>query len=157
MVPIKTLETLSFFEGFPPEYLQPLADVARLVEVPADEVLFAEGKKSPNIYVVIEGKVSLEIWVASRGVTRIQSVGPGKLVGWTPVLADRAMTATARTEEPCRLVSINAMQVLEACGQNPHLGMEFMRRTALAISRRLNATRVQLLEAYGNELLLISE
>jgi CRP-like cAMP-binding protein len=151
------LEKLAFFEGFPPDYLKPLVGVARAVELPADEIIFSEGQKSPNIYIVLEGKVALEIWVTGHGATTIQTVGPGKLLGWTPLLSSGLMTATARVVEPCRLVAINAMQVLEVCGQNPKFGMEFMRRTALALARRLSATRLQLLEAYENELPVISE
>jgi CRP-like cAMP-binding protein len=157
MVPLHVLDKLAFFEGFPPDYLKPLVGVAKVVELPADEVVFSEGQKSPNIFVVIEGKVALEIWVTGHGATTIQTVGPGRLLGWTPILSHGMMTATARVVEPCRLVAFNAMQVLEACGQNPKFGMEFMRRTALALARRLSATRLQLLEVYEDELPVISE
>jgi CRP-like cAMP-binding protein len=157
MVPIHTLEKIAFLEGFPPEYLKPLVGVAKIVEVPAGEVLFREGQKSPNIYLVTEGKVALEIDVVARGTTIIQTVGPGRVLGWTPVLSQGMMTATARAVEPCRLVALNAMQVLQACGQNPQFGMEFMKRTAMALSRRLDATRKHLLDAYEEALPVISE
>jgi len=157
MVPLEILENLNFLEGFPPDYLKPLASVAKEEEVGANEVIFHEKQKSPNIYLVIEGTVALEIWVAGRGATRIQTVGPGKLLGWTPVLEQGPMTASARALEPCRLIAINAMQVLEICAENPRFGMEFLRRTALALSRRLKATRVQLLEICQDLLPVISE
>jgi CRP-like cAMP-binding protein len=157
MVPIETLEQLGFFEGFPPEYLTPLAAVARVVEVAAGDVLFIEGQKSANIYVVIAGQVVLEIEMSARGTRSIQTAGPGKLLGWTPLLSEAAMTATARAVQPSRLVAINAMQAREACARNPSFGMEFMRRTALALSRRLHATRLRLLEAFEDELPVMSE
>jgi CRP-like cAMP-binding protein len=157
MVSIETLEHLGFFEGFPPEYLTPLAGVARLIDVPAGEVLFSEGQKSANVYVVVEGKVALEIGLPSRGTATIQTVGPGKLLGWSPLLSQASMTATARAVEPTRLIAINALQALETCVRNPSFGMEFLRRTALALSRRLSATRLQLLEACEDELPVMSE
>jgi CRP/FNR family cyclic AMP-dependent transcriptional regulator len=157
MVALEMLEKLGFLEGFAPEYLKPLASVANVVEVASNEVIFQEKQKSANIYLVVEGKVALEIWAAGRGAAQIQTVGPGKLLGWTPLLTQGPMTATARTLEPCRLVAINAMQVLDACAQNPRFGMEFMRRTALALSRRLNATRLQLLEICEDVLPVVSE
>jgi len=157
MVPIQTLEKIAFLEGFPPEYLKPLVGVAKIVEVPAGEILFNEGQMSPNIYLVIEGRVSLEIDAVGRGTTIIQTVGPGRLLGWTPVLSQGMMTATGRAVEPSRLVAINALQVLQVCNQNPQFGMEFMKRTALALARRLNATRKHLLDAYEEALPVISE
>jgi CRP/FNR family transcriptional regulator, cyclic AMP receptor protein len=157
MVALETLEKLDFLQGFPPVYLQPLAAVAEVVNVAADEVLFREGEKSPCIYLVISGKVALETWVRGNGATRIQTVGPGKMLGWTPILTQGPMTAQAVALEPCRLVAINAMQVLEACAENPRFGMEFMRRTAIALSRRLRATRQQLLDAYEASMPVMSE
>jgi CRP/FNR family transcriptional regulator, cyclic AMP receptor protein len=157
MVPLHTLEKLGFFEGLPPEYLKPLVGVAKVIEVKAGEIIFNEGQNSPNIYSLIEGKVALETWVAGRGATIIQTVGPGKLLGWTPLLTQGLMTATARAVEPSRLVAINAIQAQEACAQNPKLGMEIMRRTALALAKRLNATRMHLLEAYEDTLPVVSE
>jgi CRP-like cAMP-binding protein len=157
MVPLEMLEKVGFLEGFPPDYLKPLASVAEVVEMPAGKVLFQEGEKSPCIYLVLTGKVALEISVLGHGATRIQTVGAGKVLGWTPVLAPGPMTATAVVLEPCRLVAINAMQVLDVCAQNPRFGMEFMRRTALALSRRLNATRQALLDSYAEGMPVISE
>jgi CRP-like cAMP-binding protein len=157
MIALETLEKLDFFQGFPPDYLKPLAAVAEMVSVPADEVLFREGEKSARIYVVISGKVALETWMRGNGPTRIQTVGPGKLLGWTPILTQQPMTAHAVALEPCRLIAINAMQVLEACTENPRFGMELMRRTAIALSRRLNATRQQLLDAFEASMPVMSE
>ena len=119
MVALDVLENLSFLDGVPADYLKPLAAVATVVDVPANEIIFYEKQKSPNIYLVVEGLVALEIWAAGRGATRIQTVAPGRLLGWTPVLGQGFMTATARTIEPCRLVAINAMQVLETLRGEP--------------------------------------
>jgi CRP-like cAMP-binding protein len=157
MVPSQKLENLAFLEGFPPEYLKPLAAAAKEVEVAANGVIFQEGQNSPSIYVVLEGKVALETWVTGRGATVIQTVGPGMLLGWTPVLGQEAMTATARALVPCRLIAINAMQTLAACAQNPAFGLELMRRTARALAKRLHATRQKLLEVGQDELPVVSE
>ncbi len=113
MVALETLEKLEFLEGFPPLYLKPLAEAATVIGAPAGEILFREGEKSPCIYVVMSGKVALDTWVTGDGATRFQTVGPGKLLGWSPILTQRPMTATAVALEPCQLLAINAMQVLE--------------------------------------------
>jgi CRP-like cAMP-binding protein len=156
MVPPEMLES-GFLEGFPPEHLAPLAAVAKVIEVKRDDVIFQEGQKSPNIYLVAEGKVALEVWATGRGTICIQTVGPGRLLGWSPLLGGDSMTATARALEPTRLVALNAMQVLAACAQNTAFGVEFMRRTALALSRRLKATRLQLLEVCQEGMPVLSE
>jgi len=157
MVPLEMLEKLSFLEGFAPEYLKPLASVAKVVDVEPNEIVFQEKQNSPNIYIVVEGQVALEIWATGRGMTQVQNVGPGKLLGWSVLLGEGPMTATARAVEASRLVVINALQALDACEENPRFGMEFMRRTALALSKRLNATRLKLLDICQDTLAVVSE
>ena len=87
---------------------------------------------------------------------RLQTAGPGELLGWSPVLGLGPMTATARTLTPCRLIAIDAGRIVELGKQDPLFGNEFLRRTAIALAKRLNATRLQLLEASGNELQAVS-
>ena len=60
--------------------------------------------------------------------------------------------ATARAIRPTRVVSINGNQLMALCEHNPRFGFEFMRRVVAALARRLNATRLQLLDVYSHEL-----
>ena len=51
-----------------------------------------------------------------------------------------------------RVVEINIAQLLTICERDPQFGYELMRRTALALAKRLSATRMQLLNVYGPNL-----
>ena len=91
-----------------------------------------------------------------RGCTTIQTIGPGELLGWSPVLGSPLMTATSRVLAPATLVALNAGQILAVCEHNPRFGMEFMRRTAQALAVRLNATRLHLLDVYRQDLSFVA-
>ena len=67
------------------------------------------------------------------------------------------LTATARTIVDTTAVQINAGQVLTLCEHNPRFGYEFMRRAAVALAKRLSATRLQLLDVYGTEMPPVAE
>ena len=110
-------------------------------------MLFREGQSHPNIYLVIAGSVALDFRFSGRA---LQTVGPGELLGWTPILGEVEMTATARVLEPTQAVAIRASQLIALCEHNPRFGFEFMRQTARALSRRLNATKLQLLDVYSH-------
>ena len=45
-----------------------------------------------------------------------------------------------------------ASQLASICEHNPRFGYEFMKRTALALATRLSATRLQLLDIFGDAL-----
>lgn len=146
------LREIRFLHDFPDAYLEPLASVASLRRCPPGTVVFREGQRESNIHLVVEGSVSLECCTAGTGCRRLHTVGRGELLGWSPVLGLGAMTATARVLDPTILLVIDARQLAALCEHNPRFGYEFMRRTALALSQRLSATRLQLLDVYHHAL-----
>ena len=151
MILLDSLREVHFLEDFAEIHLQKLSSIAVAKDFAAAAVIFREGRGSAFVYVVQTGRVSLEICGTDRGSTPLQTVGPGELLGWSPVLASGPMTATARARDDCRLIAFNAPQLLALCERDPALGVEFMRRTALALSQRLHATRLQLHDARRRE------
>ncbi len=146
MVLLDMLEDLDFLKGIRPEHLGMIAGLGELREVPADTVLFQEGKEACSVYLVLEGEIALEMNVPGDGSVVIQKAGPGELVGWSPVLRLGPVTATARTRTRCRLVSFNVRWLLDLFQKAPYFGMEFLRRAAATMARRLDATRRRLLD-----------
>ena len=76
------------------------------------------------------GNVALEVRVTGGSEQRVNTVGPGDLLGWSPVLNQLPMTAGARALTPVRLIALDAAKVLALCQQDPRFGFTFMRRTA---------------------------
>lgn len=145
MVLLDTLDEIDFVKGLAPESRGCLAAIGELREYPPGTVLFQEGKESYHVYLVLSGKVELEMRVPGVGPMPIQTVGPGELLGWSPVLQLGPMTATARALTRCRVVALGVRRLLELCEETPQLGMEFLRRTSATMAGRLSATRLRLL------------
>jgi CRP-like cAMP-binding protein len=57
------------------------------------------------------------------------------------------MTASAKALVPCRVLALDTGRVKALAEEDPRFGMELMRRVAVTVAKRLNATRLQLLEA----------
>jgi CRP-like cAMP-binding protein len=152
---VEILHGLRFLEGFEIAGVQQIASVARLEEYPADTLLFREGELCSRIFIVVEGSVALEMYVPDKGTRRLHAVGPGELLGWSPVLGSSPMTASARTLTPTRVVAVGASQMVVLCYHDPRFGFAFMRQTAKALAERLRASRLQLLDVYGHQLPLV--
>jgi CRP-like cAMP-binding protein len=146
------LEEVGFLRDLPREYLEQIARVARLVTYDALKVVFREGDPAQRVYVIVSGNVALEMCAPGVGCRRIMTVGPGELLGWSGLLERARLTATARTLEATRLVEVDAAQLLSMCERNTALGYEIMRRAMQAVSERLSATRMQLIDVYGSHL-----
>ena len=143
MIPLKDLQSNRFLQGFPPKYVRQLRSIARMQEFPLATVLFRQGTEWPFVYLVLSGNVKLEVNVPGRGILPVQEVGPGELVGWSPVLGLGLMTATARTRSKCRLAEMEASKLLAMAETELKFGVEFFRRTAAALAERLCAMRLQ--------------
>ena len=146
------LRGVQFLRELSDDLMDQLVAVARTVEYPAETVIFRQGDAASTLHLIIDGNVSLELCAPGVGCKRILTIGPGELLGWSPVLEQGRLTATARTISEVRTVAFSGPQVLAICEQNSRFGYEFMKRAALALAKRLSATRLQLLDVFGSQM-----
>jgi len=145
---VDALREVRFLHDIDNEHLMRIAEMTRLRDVPEGQIIFRQGDVPQDVFLVVSGNVALDIQV-DGGQKRIMSVGPGEILGWSALLEQTQMTATATTLAPTCVAEINTKQLLAICRHNPRFGYELLRRTALALASRLNATRMQLLDSYG--------
>jgi CRP-like cAMP-binding protein len=148
---IEKLKSIPWFRELSPGHFERLVKIAHLRQVEAGEVLFREGDEEDYLYVVLEGRVALDIFVPGRGRVRIYTAEPMDVVGWssvTPVVRQR--TATARVILPGTLAVFDAKALRRLCDEDPELGYVVMRRMANVIAGRLMVTRLQLLDMFAN-------
>lgn len=143
------LGTARFADGFSEEELDAVAGTAEVIRAERGKVLFTEGMQEDDVFVVASGRVALEMQVPRRGSVRLLTVGSGELVGWSGLIGNGRMTATAIVTEDSTLISLSSRALLDLCQQNHELGYLLMTRTARAISQRLLATRLQLLDLFS--------
>jgi CRP-like cAMP-binding protein len=148
----ESLRTLAFLTQATDEELRMLLPAAQIEQYPSGCTIFHEGDHINHVFVVAAGTVALEINGVNHTPRRIQTLHPGELLGWSPLLGTGAMTASAKALTQVRVVAFNAKILLELCERDPKFGFLLMRRTAAAIAARLSATRLQLLDVYGAEL-----
>jgi CRP-like cAMP-binding protein len=104
------------------------------------------------LWIIVTGKVAIEIYGPERRLHRIHTISEGNLLGWSPVIGMGPMTATARALTDVEAVDFDATAIIAMCEADPRFGYLFMRRVAAAIAARLQSTRLKLLEHYEFEL-----
>jgi CRP-like cAMP-binding protein len=141
MILIEDLEKWKFARDLGQPWLGRLAGLARLKEFPEGEVLFHEGEASPSFYVVLSGRVTLEIEHQNDEIIDIDTAGPGDMLGWSVVFGQPRMTATARTASRCQLAVFDSGRIVDLCDHDPSFGVAFLRQIGQVVSDRLNSTR----------------
>ncbi len=147
---MQTLEKIQFLHDMRPENIKRIADAAQILNFDEQEVVFREGDPAENMYLIASGSVSLEICAPGVGCKQILTLGPGELLGWSSLLGQSKYTARAHTPQTACLVKINVSQLSALCDSDPQFGYDLMRRTALALAKRLSATRIQFMNVYGD-------
>ena len=116
----------------------------------AGEYIFREGDAADVFYVVREGTVALELYMPPRQAVTIETLHEGDLLGWSWLFPPYKWTFDARAVEPCRAIAFDGACLRGKCEANHELGYELMLRFAAVMIRRLQATRVRLLDVYGS-------
>jgi len=143
------LRTLELTAAWPHAVLERLVSLATIQQARAGTALFREGQTADWIAVLASGTVVLEMSVPARGGVRLLTLARGDLLGWSAVLGGGAVTATAIAQSDVRLVRFEGEELAALCDRDHEVGFHVMRRLAWALSRRLTATRLQLLDLYS--------
>ena len=144
------LNKIPWFRELHPKHLNQLAGIALLRRVKAGETIFREGDKEDYFYVVLEGRVALDIFVPHRGKVRFYTAEPWEVFGWSSVTPTvRQRTAGAMAVLDSFVVGLDAEKLRQLCDGDHDLGYLVMRRLANIIAGRLMVTRLQLLDMFA--------
>jgi CRP/FNR family transcriptional regulator, cyclic AMP receptor protein len=138
-----------FFEGFEPAFVHEISAKSADHRFGVDELLAREGTEATLFYVVLEGKIALEIGSGDRPVLTVQTVGPGEVLGWSWLVPPHRWRFDARAVKPSRAISLDAEVVRRVLRAHPTWGFQFMVRFMPVLAERLENTRVQLLDVYA--------
>jgi CRP-like cAMP-binding protein len=138
------------FKDFGREQIKIIQGCASNVRFEAGQFVYREGEEAARFYLLRQGRVSVEAFIVGRGALPIETLSPGDLLGWSWLFPPYKCHFDARALEPVRAIALDGQCLRGKCQADHELGYEFMNRFAGIIARRLQATRMQLLETHGH-------
>jgi CRP-like cAMP-binding protein len=151
---MRTLDTLlpesSVFAGLGAEQLSLVAGCGENVVFAEGDRLFREGDPADTFFLVRHGIVALETYVPNRGPVTFDTVGPGEIAGWSWLVPPHRWHFTGRAVQAVRAVQFDGACLRGKCDADPQLGYELLARFAQVLVERLQATRFQLMDVYGD-------
>jgi len=144
------LRTNPWFERLSDEHYEKMVSIATIVKWPAGKDIFREGDEDLYLYLILKGRVAIDISYPTRGRVRILTLNEDEIFGWSAVLpVVKIKTAGAHTILDTEAVAFDADALREICEQDHELGFLVYRRLTNVIAGRLSATRMQLLDMYS--------
>jgi len=137
-----------FLAGLSESHMQVLVGCASNVRFAEGAPLIHEGEVANKFYLVRTGRIALETDVNARGKIRIQTVGPGDVLGWSWLISPYRWHFNALAVADVRAVALDGECLRKKCEDDHDFGYEMLSRFSQVMERRLEATRIQLLDLY---------
>ncbi len=130
-------------------HMETLVGCATLEHFPEGSYLIHEGHLANKFFLIRTGRVALEIDVNVRGSLRIQTVGAGEVLGWSWMISPFRWHFSGVAVADVRALALDGECLRTKCENDHDFGYDLLRRLSLVMERRLEATRLQLLDLYG--------
>ena len=145
----KILREHPFLQGLQDRHFELITGCASNVVFKPDEFLFREGESADTFYFIRQGKVVIETYIPQQGPIAIQTREAGDVTGWSWLVPPYKWHFDARALELTRAIALDGKCLRGKCADDHEFGYEIMKRFAIIMSQRLNATRLQLFDIYG--------
>jgi len=138
-----------FFSGLESYYTGLLVGCAANVRFHPGTYIFKEGEEANEFYLIRSGKVALELFAPQHKPIIVETLEDGDILGWSWLLPPYLWKFHAHATQDTRAISLDGKCLRTKCEQNHDLGYEILKRFAQIMERRLEATRLQLLDVYA--------
>lgn len=145
----KILREQPFFQGMNANYLSSVAECASLLRFHAGDFVFRQDEEANYFYLILEGKVDVELFSAQGGPVILQEIQKGDVLGWSWLMPPYRWRFDARTVEEVQTMALDAQDLKRRMEKDSGLGMEVLARFVPVITQRLEFARLQLLNLYG--------
>ncbi len=150
---METLERIiaehPFFSGLETYYTNLLVGCGANVRFQPGAYIFKEGEEAQEFYLIRSGRVALEIFSPQSKPIVVETLSEGDVLGWSWLLPPYLWKFHAHAIQDTRAIALDGKCLRTKCEQNHDLGYEMLKRFAQIMERRLEATRMQLLDVYA--------
>jgi CRP-like cAMP-binding protein len=136
-------------EGLPPEHRATMAGCARLRVYYPDERLLREGDAADEFFLIRRGAVAVETEVPGRGAVTLETLRAGEILGWSWLVPPYRSAFAARALDAVHVIALDGACLRSKCEQDPALGYDLLKVVATVFVRRLEETRMRLLDLYA--------
>ena len=142
---IDILKKAQIFETLSDDELKELSILAELRDYPDGETIFEEGDKSEDIFILIDGRVAIEIQMQVKSEkAAVHTVEPGQVFGEFALIDGEPRSASAETVKPSKLLVISIEKIKNLMDNNPKIGYKIMRNFNRILSARTKKTTKEL-------------
>jgi CRP-like cAMP-binding protein len=139
------LKNIRFFDIYNDEQLNIFLGISTVKHFKVKEILFEQYDELAELYVLLEGCLSLGISLTQEKRIHLGTLEEGQLFSWSAVFRPYISTAWVMATCPTKVLAIDARKLSNEFEKNCEFGFKTMSKIAQTISHRLSDTRFQLM------------
>ncbi|MCP4010495.1 MAG: cyclic nucleotide-binding domain-containing protein [Proteobacteria bacterium] len=143
------LKTHSIFRGMSEEQIKTLAASASVRQYEPGACLFKQGESADHCYIVVSGRVSVEIPSIYGPPLIVQTIADEGVLGWSWLIPPYQWAFEAIAQNPTEVIEFDGAALRNACESDPALGYQLMKRFAGLMSQRLHEAREKMMENWS--------
>jgi CRP-like cAMP-binding protein len=145
MIPVKELKEADLFKKLSTRQLQQMGKHFTEENFEAGEVIFTQGEAAKNLYILLEGEVTLGIRAKGEIDITAYSVGKrGETFGLPSLIKPYRNSVSAICNKRTRVLTIGGESLRKLMWQDTRVGIEIMEKVAEVYLNRLNSTRAMI-------------
>lgn len=138
------LKRFGIFSQIPTEILAPVANVVRVVNFPAQSVIFNEGASGDRMYLLEKGQVRISKFITGIGEEALTILNEGSYFGEMSLIDAYPRSATAIAHTDCELFEIYRDDFVDMLQSDRDLAYFVMWSLLKTLSQRLRDTNEKL-------------
>ncbi len=146
---IEYLSAHEFFSDLGDDVLELLSECSSTCRIKKGQILFRQGENADKFYVILNGRVSVQIPAIIGPNLEIQTLSKNQVLGWSWLIPPYQWNFQAKAEEDSDLLQFAGPDVLARCEQEPKLGYELLKKFAGLMSTRLEAARRKMMDEWN--------
>jgi CRP-like cAMP-binding protein len=136
---IQFLKTVPFFDRLSNRQLKRVSDIMFQRTYEADETIFEEGQPGAALFLILDGKIAIEICRESE-TTRLAVLETGAFFGEMALLDETPRSASARALERTRTLALYRNDLNGLRHRHPRTACQIYQSIATMIGDRLRST-----------------
>jgi CRP/FNR family transcriptional regulator, cyclic AMP receptor protein len=141
---LRILAENPFLKGASSELIETFAHCATSVHFEPGALIMRQGEKTDAGYLVIDGRVGIEVVGDEGEVTPVETARSGDLLGWSWLFPPHRSPFDARTITTVHAVRLGGPCLHDKLEQAPAVGYEAMWRIATLLDDRLQQAQLRL-------------
>ena len=148
--PAELLAVHPFVVGMEESQVRRIAEcLTTVTQFATDQAIFHSGGVARVLYLIRSGDVALEVAAPGAGTRIVATIHAGDALGWSWMFPPYRWAFDARALAPTEAIVIDGEKLRQCAAADHELGYQVVWRVAREMADRLQATRLQLLDVYG--------